>query len=80
MTPMNKTEHGHQHNGEQDQEERHLRGPYWRRVHHNLYFWVAMLVMPVVIVNVVDFADTVLSAMRYEFGGYEEGEAGTKGK
>lgn len=50
---MNKTKHGHQHNEEQDQEERNLRGAYWRRMHHHWYFWVAMFLMLVAIVNYV---------------------------
>jgi hypothetical protein len=50
---MNKTKHGHQHNGGQNQEESHPRSPYWRRVHHHWYFWVAMFLMLVAIVNYV---------------------------
>ena len=30
-TSMNKTKHDHQHNGGQDQEVGHLRGPYWKK-------------------------------------------------
>ncbi|MGB3940299.1 MAG: hypothetical protein WBK96_02265 [Candidatus Manganitrophaceae bacterium] len=50
---MNQTKHGHPHNGGQNQEEGPLRRPYWRRVHHYWYFWVAMFLMLVAIFNFV---------------------------
>jgi hypothetical protein len=50
---MNKTTHGHEHNGRQDREESHPPSPYWRRVHHHWYFWVGMFLMLVAIVNYV---------------------------
>lgn len=33
---MNKTKQDHRHHGGQDQEEGHLRGPYWRKVRSQL--------------------------------------------
>jgi hypothetical protein len=54
---MNKTQHHHQHNRGQNQEESHPRSPYWRRVHHHWYFWVGMLLMLVAIGNYVMIED-----------------------
>ena len=50
---MNKTAHGHQHNGGQDREESPPPSPYWRRIYHHWYFWVGMFLMLVAIVNYV---------------------------
>jgi hypothetical protein len=50
---MNMTKHDHQHNEQQDQEHERLRGAYWRRMHHHWYFWVAMILMVLAIVNYV---------------------------
>lgn len=50
---MNKTKHGNQHSGGQDQEVERLRGAYWRRMHHHWYFWVAMFLMSLAIVTYV---------------------------
>jgi len=50
---MNKTTHGHQHDGGLHREESHPHGPYWKQVHHHWYFWAGMLLMLVAIVNYV---------------------------
>jgi hypothetical protein len=47
------TKHDHQHNEQQDQENQHLHGAFWRRMHHHWYFWVAMILMVLAIVNYV---------------------------
>jgi hypothetical protein len=57
---MDKTKHGQQHKGWQDQEEGHLRSPYWKRIHHHWYFWVAMLLMLAAIVNYIMSEDLSL--------------------
>ena len=50
---MSKTQHGHQHDKGQSQDEGHSRSPCWRQVHHHWYFWVGMLLMLVAIGNYV---------------------------
>ena len=57
---MSQTQHGQMQGGAQNQEERHSRSPYWRQMHHHWYFWVAMLLMLVAIVNYVMTEDLSL--------------------